>query len=280
MAECADLRRGPIDIETKLTTLQIRKPSGMIAYRKKFITLVECWENEEPGSERADIIRRFQQVRPLTGMLCREFHTILIDLSKSESALLAGMKHSTRYEIRRALTQDHLQFKQNRGKTESLLDEFCDFADRFLEEKKQIGPDRRGLRLLADADALTLTSLSDQSGQTLVRHAYHCGLQRATLLYSASVLREQATPDFRSLVGRANRLLHWHDMQHFKAAGMNTYDLGGWYHGSTDLARLRINKFKQQFGGEVVKNYICEQALTAKGKLFLKVRTRLLGDAI
>jgi hypothetical protein len=34
------------------------------------------------------------------------------------------------------------------------------------------------------------------------------------------------------------------------------------------------------FGGRVVKNYICETPLTAKGKLFLYIRTKLLGDAI
>ena len=65
-----------------------------------------------------------------------------------------------------------------------------------------------------------------------------------------------------------------------KSAGISTYDFGGWYDGTTDQERLSINKFKEQFGGQVVKNYICEQALTLKGALFLRLRTSLLGNAI
>ena len=69
-------------------------------------------------------------------------------------------------------------------------------------------------------------------------------------------------------------------MVRFKSAGISTYDFGGWYEGTTDHERLRINKFKEQFGGEIVKNYICEQALTLKGALFLRIRSSLLGNAI
>ena len=81
-------------------------------------------------------------------------------------------------------------------------------------------------------------------------------------------------------IGRANRFQHWQDIQRFKAEGVSIYDFGGWYEGDRDQERLRINKFKEEFGGEIVKNYICERALTAKAKVFLRVRRLLLGDAI
>jgi hypothetical protein len=84
----------------------------------------------------------------------------------------------------------------------------------------------------------------------------------------------------RSAIGRANRLLHWHDMLFFKNQEVSTYDFGGWYEKKEDPARLNINKFKESFGGEIVKTYICEQPLTLKGKLFLTMRKLVLGNAI
>ena len=100
------------------------------------------------------------------------------------------------------------------------------------------------------------------------------------LFYSASLFRELDNSAIRNRIGRANRLLHWQDMLHFKAGGISVYDFGGWYAGDSDLERLRINKFKEEFGGQIVKNHICERALTVKAKLFLRARRFLLGNAI
>jgi len=45
--------------------------------------------------------------------------------------------------------------------------------------------------------------------------------------------------------------LHWFDIQYFKTYSFINYDFGGWYSGSTDIKKLRINKFKEEFGGEI-----------------------------
>jgi lipid II:glycine glycyltransferase (peptidoglycan interpeptide bridge formation enzyme) len=100
------------------------------------------------------------------------------------------------------------------------------------------------------------------------------------LFYSASLFRKVDSSTVRNKIGRANRYLHWQDMQRFKSEGISTYDFGGWYQGESDQQRLSINKFKEEFGGQIVKNYICERALTSKAKIFLRVRRLLLGDAI
>jgi lipid II:glycine glycyltransferase (peptidoglycan interpeptide bridge formation enzyme) len=252
----------------------------MIAYRKKFIRIVECWNGEEPNSQGADLTRRFQQTHPRSEMLNREFYTVLIDLNRDSETLFANMKRGTRYEIRRGANQDHLRYDLWDGSDAHAFKEFCEYCDEFLEQKRQPKLDRRWLSLLAGARLLVLSRVGDTGGESLVWHAYHCSPQRATLLYSASLFRRNQSPEYRNKVGRANRYLHWEDMLRFKSAGISTYDFGGWYEGTTDHERLRINKFKEQFGGEVVKNYICEQALTLKGALFLRIRTSLLGNAI
>ena len=139
---------------------------------------------------------------------------------------------------------------------------------------------RSWLSLLAESGALSLTRIADPTGDTLVWHGYHCSSQRATLLYSASISGDRESSAQRTLVGRANRYQHWMDMLSFKAKGLSIYDLGGCYEGTEDQKRLSINRFKEEFGGTIVHNYICERASTLKGSLFLKLRTALLGNAI
>lgn len=252
----------------------------MIAYQKKFIRIVECWNGEAPNAQGADLVRHFQQLRPLSGMFCREFYTLLIDLKRDNETLLAGMKRGTRYEIRRAAARDNLVYDYCDGNDVQVFNEFCEYCDKFLVHKHQPRLDRRWLLLLAQARLLELTRIADSAGETLVWHCYHRSPQRATLLYSASHFRNDNTVEYRNKVGRANRYHHWEDMLRFKSAGISTYDFGGWYDGNQDLERLRINKFKEQFGGEIVRNYICEQAPTLKGALFLRIRRLLLGNAI
>jgi hypothetical protein len=252
----------------------------MISYKKKFIRIVECWNGEAPITGGADLIRRFQQSHKQSGMFCREFFTVLLDLRSDPATIFATMKRNTRYEIRRAETRDNLTYGCWDGSDASVFDEFCAYAGEFLAERRQAGIDRSWLSLLADAGLLELSHIDNGDGEKLVWHAYHRAEHRVTLLYSASSFRGKDSVDFRQAVGRANRFHHWQDMLRFRSAGISTYDFGGWYDGTTDDERLRINKFKEQFGGEVVRNYICEKALTLKGALFLWIRTRLLGNAI
>jgi hypothetical protein len=67
-------------------------------------------------------------------------------------------------------------------------------------------------------------------------------------------------------------LLHYKDMLAFKAAGVRLYDFGGWYAGDTDTDLLRINKFKEEFGGNVELRYNCERGVTLLGKCALTIK--------
>jgi hypothetical protein len=252
----------------------------MIVYRKKFIRIAEFWSGEEPNVSDVDLVRCFQQPQPVAGMLCREFYTILLDLKKQNDALLANMKRDTRYEIRRALARDNFVYDCYDGNEPRSFDEFCDYFDQFAIRKKQPKLDRAWLSLLAKAGAFTISRIAETSGETLVWHGYHRGKDRVTLLYSASLFRSNPSSEYRNRVGRANRLQHWQDMLRFKDEGISIYDFGGWYEKAENGERLRINKFKEEFGGEIVRNYICERAMTIKGRLFLLVRKLLLGNAI
>jgi lipid II:glycine glycyltransferase (peptidoglycan interpeptide bridge formation enzyme) len=71
------------------------------------------------------------------------------------------------------------------------------------------------------------------------------------------------------MLGRANRYHHWEDMLRFKKSGISVYDFGGWYVGDTDQEKLRINDFKNKFGGQIVKNFNCNYCINIKGSLYL-----------
>src|SRR6266404_3528383 len=104
----------------------------MIAYQKKFIRIVECWNGEDADAQGADLVRRFQQPQLLRGMFCREFYTVLIDLRRDQEALFASMKRGTRYEIRRAGERDDLEYGCWNANNAHALNEFFGYCDEFL----------------------------------------------------------------------------------------------------------------------------------------------------
>jgi hypothetical protein len=251
----------------------------MIRYRNKLIRILECWNGEEPDVRAVDLIRRFQQPRPIEGMYCREFYTILIDLRQDQTRLLAGMKRDTRYDIRRAAGEG-FSYEFYNGKDAGVFNEFCEFYDEFAIRVRQPKLRRDWLALLAASNTLLFSRVAETGGPTLVWHGYLCGQSRVTLLYSASSFTAGTATGSRNRMGRAHRYQHWQDLLRFKDNQISLYDFGGWYHGQDDQKRLQINRFKEEFGGEVVRNYICERPLTLRGGLFLRLRQWRFGDAI
>ena len=108
--------------------------------------------------------------------------------------------------------------------------------------------------------------------RTVAWHVHVAVNRRATLLHSASHFRNLDDNELRAVVGRANRLLHWKDIIGFKAEGLEVYDFGGWYAGSEDQALLKINQFKEGFGGSRVEQVNAALALSWRGWVYLKVR--------
>ena len=58
-------------------------------------------------------------------------------------------------------------------------------------------------------------------------------------------------------------------MLRLKEQGVQYFDFGGWYPGTEDIQLLGANAFKRGFGGEIVREYECEQILTLKGWIVL-----------
>jgi hypothetical protein len=243
----------------------------MIVYRSKSLRIGKVWFDETPPENGVDIIYTLQRSFPIPGPGCEEFHTIVIDLLQPEEVLFGRFKKDTRYEIRRAMDVDRVACEKPSPSHPRLLEEFCECYQRFAEQKHRGAVDRRLLNLLTESQNLYISSAKAPSTNEPVYHAYYYSPLRVRLLYSASLFRGSRGAEEKNLMGRMNRCLHWNDMRWFKREGIPTYDLGGWYNGIQDEEKLRINKFKEEFGGTIVKNYNCVQGVTLKGKVALLI---------
>ena len=114
-----------------------------------------------------------------------------------------------------------------------------------------------------------LSSVSAPDGQVLAMHAYVRDplIRRARLLYSASHFRGTDDTAARNLIGRANRLLHWHEIESLHEQRYLQYDLGGIPIDDSDPAKNAIARFKREFGGTEVTEYNGYRANSLLGRL-------------
>lgn len=197
-------------------------------------------------------------------------HTLVIDLMRTPEEMLKAFSEGTRYEVRRAEKSDGLSVAFNFD-PQIHLEAFCSFFNSFAAAKGLAPARIEQLRRYADAGHLVLSRVA-QADEPLVWHAYYCAAGRARLLHSASLFRRQGGAQ-RNLIGRANRYLHWRDIQAFQNLGYRIYDFGGWSPPELgDVEKQRINAFKEGFGGRRVSEFNCIYATSLKGRIVLYLR--------
>jgi hypothetical protein len=242
------------------------------------IRIEEVWFDGALPSGPADMVR-FRQ-RPVLPEGCEgeTFHTLIVDLSQGEDALWDGITKDVRYEIRRA-ERDGVAVVFDQHADAAAMAGFARAYD-GLSRRKSLGSlDTGYLRSLAARNMLSLSRARATDGRSCSWHAYVVDRQRVRLLHSVSEQGDGDSPAERAFIGRANRLHHWRDMLHFRDAGFTVYDLGGWYAGSDDLPKLRINTFKEGFGGSREVSYNALWPVSARGRAALGLRRALSGLA-
>jgi len=157
----------------------------------------------------------------------------------------------------------------------AVLDRFEEMYNPFAATKGLSRLDRAQTDSMAAAGVLDLSVARDSQGNALVWHANYRDHHRATQMHSPSLYWKLSASAARNLIGRANRYLIWNDMLRYKEQDLKCFDFGGWYPGTTDQALLKINEFKKGFGGQVVREYVCEQILTLKGWVVLNTARML-----
>jgi lipid II:glycine glycyltransferase (peptidoglycan interpeptide bridge formation enzyme) len=176
-----------------------------------------------------------------------ETRTSWIDLTGHPDALLASMKKTCRYEIRRA-TRIRDRFTIQAG--ERAAEDFLRLYNEFVTWKGYTHPMRA--RRYRDYLALSDVHVAYLDGEPLVGHLNLRDEQtrRVRLAFSAS--NRSGGDEHRRLAGWVNRYLHWHEMLTYCGAGFETYDFGGVGDGRSSVAR-----FKLSFGGEVEIGQSC-----------------------
>jgi lipid II:glycine glycyltransferase (peptidoglycan interpeptide bridge formation enzyme) len=230
----------------------------------------EVWYDEEPPRDcGVDIVLYRQRDAPVADARSTPFLSLVTDLCGAQDAIAERFGRDCRYEIRRAETKDGLRMEFIPD-PESRLDEFRTFYDSFASQKSLEPCDPRWLAAACRARQLALT-LASQNGDALVWHAYVIGGKAARLQYSGSCFRDRQS-DYRALVGRANRWLHWQDMLRFKEIGIKRYDWGGLFEDESLPERAGINRFKRAFGGQHERTYDCTVAVSIRGRIYIPLR--------
>jgi hypothetical protein len=238
------------------------------------IRIEEVWFDGPLPAGTADMVRFRQRPRLPEGCTGETFHTLIIDLRQSEDALWDGVQKDVRYEIRRA-ERDGVVVELDQQANPAAL-AALEEAYEGLSRRKSLGTlDKGYLRSLAARNMLSISRARAADGASCSWHVYVVDGQRLRLLHSVSEQRDGHSPAERASIGRANRLHHWQDMMHFRARGFSIYDLGGWYAGSDDEPKLRINRFKEGFGGTHEVSFNALWGLSVKGRAALGLRRAL-----
>jgi len=245
----------------------------VIRIQGRAVVYGELWFDEAPPPDAgADILVHRYRRAPIPHARSLPLHSLRTDLAPPAEAIAAGFEESCRRQIRRAQRDDGLQHELI-AEPAGELEEFAAFYDRFALQKGLWLADRHWLARAVEARQLAL-SCAVRGGERLVWHAHLTAGGTAQLAHSVSLYRGTDS-EHRSLVGRANRWLHWQDMLTFKAAGVLHYDWGGMFADESTPERAGINRFKRSFGGAPVLAYECSVPVTLRGRVWLTVRGAL-----
>jgi len=195
----------------------------------------------------------------------QEYHTCMNDLTRSEEEMLAAVNKAVRYQFRRSeKDQIEIRFytKKEIGQSPELMETFADIYERMYQSK---GSDTKlnvsAIQKYLEADGILFSAVWHE-GEMIVFHSYICYATDARLLHSASCFREESAD--QSMIGRANKRLHWEDILYFKKKGLLRYDWGG----ISDFDNPNgIDEFKLKFGGDKITYYNVFAGNTLSGKL-------------
>ena len=230
----------------------------------------ELWFDEElPGGSGVDIVQYHQREAPVPDARATSFLSLITDLSVGQDAIMEQFGKDCRYKIRRAEAKDGLSLEFSTD-PEDKLEEFRAFFDEFAKQKSLEPANQQWLVAACKSSQLALASAS-QNGEALVWHAHVMSGNTARLQYSGSSFRNRDN-DYRALVSRANRWLHWREMLRFRELGMQRYDWGGLFEDESVPGHAGVNNFKKDFGGRPERTYDCTVPVTLKGRIYLPLQ--------
>ena len=250
--------------------------AGVIS-RRWPVTIKNYWFGQRPELyAMPDIARLHSLPYPVAGARNKEAWTLLNDLSGTDTDIMAQLSKDTRKQIRRA-EREGITSERLDPRYPSVLNEFALFWGQFVESKKEVrtvldvSVQLHMLQRMAKASILEVSRAVSYDGTPIVYHVLIVSGYRARVHHSASLFRESQHSSQRHYLGWANRLLHYNNMHYYQQKGYKQYDFGGWYAGKDNESLLRINQFKEEFGGKVNREYDVMLGCSLLGQLVLKI---------
>lgn len=170
--------------------------------------------------------------------------TLQSDLTLSEENILKKFSSTIRNEINRAEREGSI-FNSFENK-ENFISIYNDFA-------LQRGIANVTLKKLEGYNNHLILTSSSIDGVITAVHSYLIDFEqkKVRLLHSGT---QRFTKDLdRNMIARSNKFLHFKDLQKFKEEGFLIYDWGGLAYNTEDKGLQGINKFKESFGGDMIK---------------------------
>lgn len=171
----------------------------------------------------------------------------LVNLKQEEEELFRNMSKSVRADIRKAQDKHQFTYMEIDQPTVEELQEFSRLYDSFAKSKNISPCNLDKLFALRGQNALILTKVVDREEHTLCSGILieDRGNNQIYGLYGVSDTNPNMTGEERRIIGRANKLLQWKEMQSAKRRGVNWYNFGGEVN---ELNGQGVNDFKKRFG--------------------------------
>jgi hypothetical protein len=184
------------------------------------------------------------EVKSSIFFLKKLFYTLHSNLTLSEEEIVKKFSSTIRNEIKRS---------EREGCVFNTFETETNFISIYNDFAKQRGIAVLTLEKLMELKSnLRLTSSSINGVITAV-HSYLVDhdLKKVRLLHSGTQRFSEELD--RNLIARSNKFLHYKDIIQFKQEGFQVYDWGGIAFDTQDIGLQGINKFKESFGGELIK---------------------------
>jgi hypothetical protein len=233
-----------------------RAPGELVTSRRvRGLSFARCWfpASEEPvlaALEEHDVVTAVQctgavaeRLRPLA-FSSRPFVTTVVDLRLTDEELAARANRNCRRDLAWGGANEH-EVVLNRDTDEARA--LIDAGIASKRYRSPLGDDEWG-RLLEHADVV----LMRRGGRSVAAHVVMPARRRAQLQLTATAEREAGADRD---VGRLNRLLHWHELRHYRERGLAEYDFGGVVLDPAH-ALAGATRFKRSFGGELVTEHV------------------------
>lgn len=197
---------------------------------------------------------------------CTTFLSLISDISDLDQ-WKSGIAKNCMYEIRRAQKEDvdvNMYNSQEIMENSELLKEFQNVYEEMYEQKGMENHPFPIQQIIGYVGSGAFVISSAKVNDATIFHSYVVGDSKVRLMHSCSLFREKDN-QIRNAVGRANKYLHWCDVEYFQNKGIRTYDWGGI---SSFDAPNGIDKFKMAFGGQKVQYYYIVIRKSLMSKLF------------